>query len=46
MRVMGWVNWWAPRWLQRAIARLGLYEGPITPATVAASAPSETAAAR
>jgi RND superfamily putative drug exporter len=28
MRVMGWVNWWAPRWLQRAVARLGLYEGP------------------
>ncbi|HEX6129501.1 MAG TPA: MMPL family transporter, partial [Candidatus Limnocylindria bacterium] len=28
MRVMGWVNWWAPRWLQRAISRLGLYEGP------------------
>jgi RND superfamily putative drug exporter len=26
MRVMGWVNWWAPAWLQRAIARLGLYE--------------------
>jgi RND superfamily putative drug exporter len=28
MRVMGRVNWWAPRWLQRAVARLGLYEGP------------------
>ncbi len=28
MRVMGSVNWWAPRWLQRAVARLGLYEGP------------------
>jgi RND superfamily putative drug exporter len=28
MRVMGWVNWWAPRWMQRAVARLGLYEGP------------------
>jgi RND superfamily putative drug exporter len=28
MRVMGWVNWWAPRWLQRLVARLGLYEGP------------------
>jgi len=26
MRVMGRVNWWAPAWLQRAIARLGLYE--------------------
>jgi len=29
MRVMGRANWWAPRWVQRAIARLGLYEGPI-----------------
>ncbi len=29
MRVMGSVNWWAPRWLQRVIARLGLYEEPI-----------------
>jgi RND superfamily putative drug exporter len=29
MRVMGRVNWWAPRWVQRAVARLGLYEGPI-----------------
>jgi trehalose monomycolate/heme transporter len=28
MRVMGSVNWWAPRWVQRAVARLGLYEGP------------------
>jgi RND superfamily putative drug exporter len=28
MRVMGSVNWWAPRWLQRQVARLGLYEGP------------------
>jgi uncharacterized membrane protein YdfJ with MMPL/SSD domain len=27
MRVMGSVNWWAPRWLQRIVARLGLYEG-------------------
>ena len=27
MRVMGSVNWWAPRWLQRGVARLGLYEG-------------------
>ena len=26
MRVMGRVNWWAPRWVQRAVARLGLYE--------------------
>jgi RND superfamily putative drug exporter len=30
MRVMGRANWWAPRWLQRAVARLGLYEGPMT----------------
>jgi RND superfamily putative drug exporter len=29
MRVMGALNWWAPRPLQRAVARLGLYEGPI-----------------
>jgi uncharacterized membrane protein YdfJ with MMPL/SSD domain len=29
MRVMGRVNWWAPRWLQRWVARLGLYEGPM-----------------
>jgi RND superfamily putative drug exporter len=29
MRVMGSVNWWAPRWLQRIIARLGLYDGPL-----------------
>jgi trehalose monomycolate/heme transporter len=27
MRVMGSVNWWAPRWLQRIVARVGLYEG-------------------
>jgi uncharacterized membrane protein YdfJ with MMPL/SSD domain len=26
MRVMGSLNWWAPRWLQRGVARLGLYE--------------------
>jgi RND superfamily putative drug exporter len=28
MRVMGDLNWWAPRPLQRLAARLGLYEGP------------------
>ncbi len=28
MRVMGSVNWWAPRWVQRLVARAGLYEGP------------------
>jgi uncharacterized membrane protein YdfJ with MMPL/SSD domain len=26
MRIMGRANWWAPAWLQRAVARLGLYE--------------------
>ncbi len=26
MRIMGRVNWWAPAWLQRTVARLGLYE--------------------
>jgi uncharacterized membrane protein YdfJ with MMPL/SSD domain len=29
MRIMGWVNWWAPRWMQRAISVFGLYEGPM-----------------
>jgi RND superfamily putative drug exporter len=29
MRILGALNWWAPRGLQRAVARLGLYEGPI-----------------
>jgi RND superfamily putative drug exporter len=28
MRVMGSLNWWAPRSVQRAVARLGLYEEP------------------
>ncbi|HET7645167.1 MAG TPA: MMPL family transporter [Candidatus Limnocylindria bacterium] len=28
MRLAGFVNWWAPRWIQRIVARLGLYEGP------------------
>jgi uncharacterized membrane protein YdfJ with MMPL/SSD domain len=48
MRVMGRVNWWAPHWVQRAIARLGLYEGPIGTESVAApaSASREAAPAR
>jgi uncharacterized membrane protein YdfJ with MMPL/SSD domain len=34
MRVMGRLNWWAPARVQRAVARVGLYEGPAaTPAT-------------
>ena len=28
MRVMGDLNWWAPKWVQRIVARIGLYEGP------------------
>jgi uncharacterized membrane protein YdfJ with MMPL/SSD domain len=34
MRVMGAVNWWAPRWVQRTVARLGLYEGAPEPVRV------------
>jgi len=33
MRIMGAVNWWAPRWVQRGVARLGLYEGHPEPAS-------------
>ena len=41
MRVMGRLNWWAPVWTQRAIARLGLYEGAgIPPSHPAEPAPS------
>jgi uncharacterized membrane protein YdfJ with MMPL/SSD domain len=32
MRVMGSVNWWAPRWVQLGVARLGLYERAAQPA--------------
>jgi trehalose monomycolate/heme transporter len=32
MRVMGSLNWWAPRWMQRGVARLGLYERAPEPA--------------
>jgi RND superfamily putative drug exporter len=47
MRVMGSLNWWAPGWLQRAVSRLGLYEGararpavapPLTPDVEATTA--------
>ena len=27
MRLAGSVNWWAPAWVQRIVAKLGLYEG-------------------
>jgi hypothetical protein len=30
--VMGSANWWAPRWVQRGVARIGLYEGAPEPA--------------
>jgi uncharacterized membrane protein YdfJ with MMPL/SSD domain len=36
MRIMGRVNWWAPAWLQRAVARLGLYEVGMQPADATA----------
>ncbi len=36
MRVMGWLNWWAPAWLQRAVARIGLYEAGSTRSGAAA----------
>ena len=45
MRVMGRVNWWAPRWVQRAVAKLGLYEGPIETDGVAAPGPASREAA-
>ncbi len=40
MRVMGRLNWWAPAWVQRAVARLGLYEGPAPPSTTQEQAPA------
>jgi uncharacterized membrane protein YdfJ with MMPL/SSD domain len=40
MRVMGRLNWWAPAWVQRAVARLGLYEGPAQPPTAQEQAPA------
>jgi RND superfamily putative drug exporter len=39
MRVMGDLNWWAPRWLQRLVARVGLYEGQ-PPAPTASPEPA------
>lgn len=39
MRLAGFINWWAPAWLQRIVARLGLYEGP-SPAPVTVSSSS------
>ncbi|HEX6139066.1 MAG TPA: MMPL family transporter [Candidatus Limnocylindria bacterium] len=47
MRVMGWVNWWAPRWMQRAVSKLGLYELDVEAdgAAAAGRVPVETAGA-
>ncbi len=28
MRIAGSLNWWAPAWVQRVVAKVGLYEGP------------------
>ncbi len=42
MRVMGRLNWWAPAWVQRAVARLGLYEGPATRPPAPATTPAST----
>ena len=48
MRVMGSINWWAPRGVQHAVARLGLYEEPAVTDGAAAggSATPEAAGAR
>jgi uncharacterized membrane protein YdfJ with MMPL/SSD domain len=48
MRVMGSINWWAPRGVQHAVARLGLYEEPADTDGAAAggSATPEAAGAR
>ncbi|MEX0631155.1 MAG: MMPL family transporter [Chloroflexota bacterium] len=42
MRVMGRLNWWAPAPVQRAVAKLGLYEAP---APVSAASSGESASA-
>jgi uncharacterized membrane protein YdfJ with MMPL/SSD domain len=43
MRVMGDLNWWAPRWMQRIVRRIGLYEGP-PPSTETPSVPEPATA--
>jgi RND superfamily putative drug exporter len=42
MRVMGSINWWAPRGVQHAVARLGLYEEPAAVTDGAATRGSTT----
>jgi RND superfamily putative drug exporter len=48
MRVMGSINWWAPRGVQHAVAKLGLYEEPgqTDGAAAGGSAAPEAAGAR
>jgi RND superfamily putative drug exporter len=43
MRLAGFVNWWAPRWLQRIVAKLGLYEGPAVEEPIPATEPAAAA---
>jgi uncharacterized membrane protein YdfJ with MMPL/SSD domain len=45
MRIMGSLNWWAPRGLQRAVARLGLYEGAVGTDEAALDGPASPEAA-
>jgi uncharacterized membrane protein YdfJ with MMPL/SSD domain len=45
MRIMGALNWWAPRGLQRAVARVGLYEGPVRADDALPDAPASPEAA-
>ena len=45
MKIAGWLNWWAPAWLQRIIARLGLYEGPSPDAAAGVDGTPEAAGA-
>ncbi|HEX6475531.1 MAG TPA: MMPL family transporter [Candidatus Limnocylindria bacterium] len=48
MRVMGSINWWAPRGVQHVVAKLGLYEEPVVTdgAAAGSSATPEAAGAR
>ena len=48
MRVMGSINWWAPRGVQHVVAKLGLYEEPVMTdqAATGGSATPEAAGAR
>jgi RND superfamily putative drug exporter len=45
MKIAGWLNWWAPAWLQRIVAKVGLYEGPSTDAPTSLDGAPEAAGA-